>query len=435
MIGVPGRDAHAAEHGAECGSGIAVNEDLPAILVHPGHGERIPFRHVLARVAEADVHRAAVQLHGGLLALELLFDGAVDLLDLDGKKLAEQADIDHVGEQLPQPHFAGDLGGQFLEGRRVEDEIVPLALQPQPLLVHHRASGFEPPDIPDRRLRVQRHQEVHLALARDPAVPVGADREPGRQPGDIRRKQVLSAHRDPHPEQRPEQHQIRGLAPGAVHRGHLDGQVVDDALPLGFDRDRRLGERRLIGHQQVFRDSCRERGFGPASGRILPAKTLSGRPRTDPSPGPRHRLRRRNGEAVYPNGSTDSRDSGPGATGIRRRYRGAAPMPGPLRGRESTRTRTRCLDDGSEAVRVPARSSRAKTMLIAMTRRMTAVNRGSAAGRCKHLTATCVCAHAGFVSARGVTPFLAAGSPSRLSGPCRGSCGRHLGRCPFVPIG
>ena len=87
---VPGRDAHAAEHGAECGSGIAVNEDLPAILVHPGHGERIPFRHVLARVAETDVHRPAVQLHGGLLALELLFDGAVDLLDLDGEKLASR---------------------------------------------------------------------------------------------------------------------------------------------------------------------------------------------------------------------------------------------------------------------------------------------------------------------------------------------------------
>ena len=74
-------------------------------------------------------------------------------------------------------------------------------------------------------------QEINFLLAGDISMFAGANGEPGGKPSDIGREQVLARNRHTHLENGPQQHHIRGLAAGTVDGGHLDAQVVNDAVP------------------------------------------------------------------------------------------------------------------------------------------------------------------------------------------------------------
>ena len=117
----------------------------------------------------------------------------------------------------------------LVERHRIADHVVAILLQVQVLFVNRRPSGLHLHHVVARRLRIQRHQHVRLALARHVAVLAGADREPRRQPGNVRWEQVLPAHGNSHSKNALQQHAVRGLRSRSVDRGYDDAEVVDDA--------------------------------------------------------------------------------------------------------------------------------------------------------------------------------------------------------------
>ena len=87
---------------------------------------------------------------------------------------------------------------------------------------------------------IGRKKEVDFLVAMNPetaredvltlAPGAGADRVPRGQPRNVRREHVLAGYRHTHLEDRPQKHEIRGLAARSVDGGDLDGEIVDDAL-------------------------------------------------------------------------------------------------------------------------------------------------------------------------------------------------------------
>ena len=90
------------------------------------------------------------------------------------------------------------------------------------------APGCDGPHVLVGGLRVHADQDADVAPAGDEALPGGPDREPGRQPLDVGRKEVLARDRDAHLEDGPHQDVVRGHAARPVGRGDVDREVVDD---------------------------------------------------------------------------------------------------------------------------------------------------------------------------------------------------------------
>jgi hypothetical protein len=101
------------------------------------------------------------------------------------------------------------------------------------LVVHDGGARIERQDVFSRGLRIHRHQEVDFLLPGDVTAPARPDGVPRGQSGDVRRKHVLAGDRNTGEENGPQQDEVGRLAPGAVDGGHLDAEVVDDALLVG----------------------------------------------------------------------------------------------------------------------------------------------------------------------------------------------------------
>src|SRR5208337_2690185 len=119
--------------------------------------------------------------------------------------------------------------GELVERDRVEDHVIAVLLEVQIFFVNGHAAGGQRQSVLARRSGVQCHQYLGFTLARDIAVFAGADGEPRGQPGNVRWEEVLPAHGNAHPEDALQQHAVGGLRARSVHRGYIDGEVVDDA--------------------------------------------------------------------------------------------------------------------------------------------------------------------------------------------------------------
>ena len=144
-------------------------------------------------------------------------------------------------------------------GTGVEREVAAQLIELQRLVVDDRAARLERQHVLVRGLRVHRDEEVDLLLARDVAVPVGADGVPGRQPGDVGREEVLAGDRHAHLEDRPQQDEVGGLAARAVDRRHLDAEIVDagvrrDGCRRGQQVGGSHGDLPRVGHGARPRD-------------------------------------------------------------------------------------------------------------------------------------------------------------------------------------
>ncbi len=219
--GIPGDDVDTAVHQPQRRGRVSVDDDLALVSVHGLNAVTVALLEIFLGPLIAVIQRGHVDVDGLLLACKLLPQGLLDFIHVDAEELRAHSYVQHVDDQLAQAHLLAALGDHLLEGHGVMDAVRALVGEPERLLVNqHRAfpGGF---DILIGGLRVHAHQDVGVLLAGDPAVPVGANGEPRRQPLDVARKQVLAADGDPHAEQRPQQHHVAGLAARAVGGGDV----------------------------------------------------------------------------------------------------------------------------------------------------------------------------------------------------------------------
>ena len=192
---IPGGNRDAREHAAQSAGGIPVDDDLAFRRIHPTATERNgSCAQILFRVLAADVERLLVQGDCLGLALELLVQGQLHLPRIDIHQLADNTDIDHVGEQLAQSRVGRDGNSEFCEGNRIEVKIFPQLIQIQRFFIDDHSAWFHGHHVIACGVGIHGYEEIDFFTAGDPSVLVGADRKPGRKAGDVRRKQVLSAN-------------------------------------------------------------------------------------------------------------------------------------------------------------------------------------------------------------------------------------------------
>ena len=227
---VPRHDRDPAEHRAHRRRGVAVDQDLARGLGHALELERIALREIGPRPLPAGAHRLMVERQRLGLAAELRVERALDLVLGDAQELGEHADVDHVHDEPPQLHVLRDRGDQPLHRHAVDIPVVGDRRHLDRLVEHDHAPRPHRGHVGGCGLRVHDDQDVVVLAARQVALLADADREPGRQPRDVRREQVLAAHRDAHLEDGAQQDAVGRLAAGAVDGRHLEAEVVDDAL-------------------------------------------------------------------------------------------------------------------------------------------------------------------------------------------------------------
>ena len=138
-------------------------------------------------------------------------------------------------------------------------------------------------DVVGGRLRVHADQDRRVEPVPDVPPGAGPDVEPGRQPLDVRREDVLAAARDAHAVQGAEQDEVGRLAAGAVDRADPDGQVVHRGLERGGATPARTqaGGAIAVGVVDMMDVASRRRGHDERSPRDLdqtsPAKATKAR--------------------------------------------------------------------------------------------------------------------------------------------------------------
>src|SRR6185503_16199208 len=179
----------------------------------------------------------------------------------DAQQLREHADVDHVHDEPAELHVGGDGLHELRHRHRVDDAVVGQRRQLDRLVRHDHRARAHLRHVGRRGLGVHHHEDLVAAAARGPAVLAGADGEPRRQAGDVRREQVLAAHRDAHLEDGAEQHVVGRLAAGAVDSGHVDAEVV---------HDRAHGQRTLRARSERVKYDSR-RGRAPRGAALDPS--------------------------------------------------------------------------------------------------------------------------------------------------------------------
>ena len=239
---IPRDDGDAGHQAADRGRLVAFDQDLAGGLVHALGAEAGLLAERRLGVVEPGLERGHVQRQRLLLLRQLLGERLLHLAQLDVEQVRQGAVVDHVAHQAAQLGVGADGGDQLVKRHRIERHVGPQRFQVQRLVVDHAGAGLERQHVLARRLGVHRHEEINFLLPGDVPVLVGADRVPGRQAGDVGRKQVLAGHRDPHLEQRPDEDQVGGLAARAVDGGDLDAELVDRAAGRrGSGLKRRVG--------------------------------------------------------------------------------------------------------------------------------------------------------------------------------------------------
>ena len=241
---IPGDDRASPEHGPQAGGGVAVDNDFALSLVHPLDAKRVGLHEIRARVVDAGLHRLDIGLGGLDLRLELLSNRLLHFHHIDSQQFCHDPYINHVGQQFSQLDVGDHLAGQLCEGNAIVADVAAHALQAQRLFCQEGPTRLHGHGIFARRLGVHRDHEVNFSLARDVPVFIGADGEPGRQTRNIRREEILAAHRHAHLKDGTHQDIVGGLASGSVDSGDLNAEIIHDrfsrARALDFSNNRRF---------------------------------------------------------------------------------------------------------------------------------------------------------------------------------------------------
>ena len=183
----------------------------------------------------AGLDGAEVQFEGLLLFGELAAQPVLHHARIDGQQLSRNAHIDHVLHQLAQLGFGTDGSGDLIEGNLVKDNIAAKGIELQILIADRHAPGGQGCDVLSRSVGIQRDQNLRFALAGHIALLAGPYDEPSGLAGDVGGEKILSADGNSHSEDALQQYAIGRLRAGAVHRCHVDAEVVDYTLAYAAD--------------------------------------------------------------------------------------------------------------------------------------------------------------------------------------------------------
>ena len=161
----------------------------------------------------------------------MLIEGNADLLHFNAQEPGDHTVVDHVADELAELGVGDDRRHQLVKGHGIKHQIAAQAAEAELLVVNHGGVRLERLHVLFSGVGIHRHQEINFFLARDVAVLRSANREPGRQAGNVRREKVLARDRDAHLEQGPEKDGIGRLAARAVDRRYLDAEVIKNAGP------------------------------------------------------------------------------------------------------------------------------------------------------------------------------------------------------------
>ena len=200
---VPGGDRAAAHQAAQRDRLVALDQDQALGL--PGHRlQRVAvlLLEILIPVVHPDLDRVEVHLDRFGLGLEVTPEAVVDRLQGDVEEPGDDADIEHVEELLAQLVVVDPRFRQLGERDRVVEDIIPRAGGRVSGVVDDRGAGLDSLQIGLPGRRVERDQDLGIALPGHVALRRDADLEPGRQPLDVGREDVLGRDRYAHVEDR-----------------------------------------------------------------------------------------------------------------------------------------------------------------------------------------------------------------------------------------
>ncbi len=187
------------------------------------------------------------------LALELLVQGPFHLRRIDFHQLANNPDIDHVGQKLAQPCIGRDTDGKFCKRNREKVKVFAELIEIQALFVDDHAARFHRHHVITCGVGIHGYQEIDFFAAGDPPVFVGADGKPGRKSGDIGRKEVLAADGYPHLKDGAHEDAVGRLTTGAVDGCNLDTEIVEYQFPrIASLVLLRNGLGRLVWHVKIL---------------------------------------------------------------------------------------------------------------------------------------------------------------------------------------
>ena len=169
-------------------------------------------------VLEADVQRPNIGFDQLGLALELVGDQAFDHADFNIQQRRERADIDDVLEQLTLPQIGIFAGADFRQ-RHAERDDVAAQTRGGPgsrRIIEEVTSRLDRRDVLVEGLGVHGDHDVGPAERAEPASFADANLIPGRQPLDIRGKDVAGGDRDAHAQDRTREQQVGAGGAGTI---------------------------------------------------------------------------------------------------------------------------------------------------------------------------------------------------------------------------
>ena len=157
-----------------------------------------------------------------------------DDVPVELEQRSQHADVRHVLHENARARVREPLVAHPRE-RHAND--LDIGTRQQPIarprrVVEQDAAGRHLLQVARVGLRVHRNHDVDRARAREVAILADSDLVPGRQPLDVRRKEVLAADRDSHAEYRLHQQRVGTRGTGAVDVRNLEDEVVYPAFLL-----------------------------------------------------------------------------------------------------------------------------------------------------------------------------------------------------------
>ena len=230
---IPGAHGRAAVDGAERRRAVALDEDAVAdgVRLLQLHADRAFEIH--RRVVAAEMQRVHVRLDQRVLGAELLGDQLLDRADVHVEQRRQRADIDDVLEQLALARV--DVFAIADRGERNADhrDVVAEARGRHRLggIVEQVAARLDRGDILVPGLRVHRDHQVDAAARAEMAGLGHPHLVPGRQPLNVRGKDVARGDRHAHPH-----HGAREQLVGARRARSVDVGEPDDEVVYALDR-------------------------------------------------------------------------------------------------------------------------------------------------------------------------------------------------------
>ena len=232
--GIPCTHCRAREDRAERSGGVAVDDDGVAGGVHPLEMEGQWAVVVSPRVVVAQSDRGIVGVEQPWLLRELLHQHPTDEVDVEVQQRGERAGVHDIAQQRAVAVALEVLDAELPE-RNAEYRVAfthELWLEGPRRVVEQIAAGPHRRDVSRVCGRIQRNDEIHLVRPRGVAVLADANLVDRRQSLNVRRKEILPSDGDAHAKDGPHQQAVGTRRTRAIHRRHLEREVVDAAHAL-----------------------------------------------------------------------------------------------------------------------------------------------------------------------------------------------------------